>query len=193
MQKKMILIGLALLISFSQMSCRHAVTGQELMAYMVDGSHGLYQQKQAGSGEVTVQLLPSAYLVLQDMQTGAAYTQAQADSTEKAYAQFYYFRVMIRGIGKPAAQAAYFNFGIREELGLIKGRDTLPCGICQHIANGNKEVEEYLVAFPVNGGAHGERQSGPVELYYSGKALGLESLSFPFSRATFRKIPVLKI
>lgn len=187
------MISLALWAIIACTGCHRTLGGRALIQYMADPANGLVVQKQSKHLDIIVQYLPSAYEVWQDISLGATYSQEQADSAVKAYDTFYYFRMVIRNAPPAESLSDYFNFGIRRELLLIRHKDTIPCAICQRVANGNSSLKEYLIAFPRQKAAGSGEFSHDLKFLYTGGTLGLSPDVFQFSKTILSKVPGLKI
>ena len=193
MVKSVLAIGFALITWTAFTGCHREISGKELTRYIADPAHGLTQQSQIREIRLIVQYLPSVYELWQDIREGAVYSLQQADSARKEYDHFYYFRMVMRNVPRQKTLADYFDFGIKGELLLAVGADTVPCAICQRIMNGNGSLNEYLLAFPRNAKVDGGgRYANGFQLLYTGYTLGLSPVSFNFKRSKLNKIPALK-
>lgn len=84
-----------------------------------------------GGGRLTVQHLPASY--------------AEQAGSEVGYQ---YFRVIIHDKKEPAkTDWDYINFGLERDVAMKRNMDTLMPAVFQRMANGKKEVYEYLIAF----------------------------------------------
>lgn len=194
--KKVLYIAILSAASISGVGCRHAVSGDSLMAYMADPSHGLIQQMSSKDMHVTAQYLPTAYQLWRDVRTGDIRSESEADSAERDYDRFLYFRILIRPQTVNHSLSNYYNFDIRSEFTMIAGKDTMACSLCERITNGNEAINEYVLAFPRTGevaSATGSRFRHGVIILYSRFLLGLPPLTFEFSRKELNRIPKLKI
>jgi hypothetical protein len=193
MVRSVFAIGIAITLSAAVTGCHRAVSGRDLISYIADPAHGLTQHTQIREIRLVVQYLPSVYELWQDIREGAVYSPRQIDSATREYDHFYYFRMVMRNIPSKKASAGYFDFGIKQDLLLKVGEDSVPCSICQRIMNGNSSLNEYLLAFPRNVEASSNgRYASSFQLLYTGHTLGLSPVSFDFKRSNLNKIPALK-
>ena len=98
------------------------------------------------------------------------------DGEDESKTGLRYYRVLIETPGKftQTSEINYINFGLEQQLMMIKQQDSISPAFMQRIVNGKETLYEYIVAF------HDRERTANYEIYMDDHVFGLGKVSVKF-------------
>jgi hypothetical protein len=179
-------------------SCGRGKVGpQEYVYYVQDEKNGLLVQGNYSGVRYSLQYQPTDYLVFAEERN----FNIPTDEFNQQYNRFkglehYNFHIYRKDIDSLISKASgdvkknkvnYLDFGIRKDIKLVEGNDTLPCSICESESDGGiYPYYSFVIGFP-----HKEYQ-GDRQFLFDGKIIGTGAVKLLVTRASIQNIPDLK-
>ncbi len=171
------------------------LTPLEYVHYVQDPSHGLLIKQKIDGVRYDLQYQPVSYLVMLEMQN----FYIPQDTFQYQYNRFkglehynlHIYRSDIDSLLKKSknniSKVEYFDFGIKKDIKLIEGNDTVPCAICECESDGGiYPFYSFTIGFP-NKNYKGDRQ-----FLFKGNHIGTEDIKLLVSGSSIKSIPELK-
>lgn len=142
-----------------------------------DPANGLLQVKKTNQHTIVMEVLPNNTLTqtVNSNQPGFLRVKLALRSNEKI---------------KGSALMQYMNFGIRNNLYVIRGGDSLPCIVCERIPGINEKEFLYLALFDSTGIAHSPETS--LQLLVADTIAGFGSTVFDIRKDAIKKMEAIK-
>lgn len=194
--------NIILLLPILLAACSHGVSPAEYIHYISDAKNGLVVHQKINGIGYALQYQPTNYLVFMEMRS----FDVPKDTFKLQYNRFkglehYNFHIdrndldnLVNRNGKaskkqPASERlSYLDFGIKKDIKLIEGKDTLQCSICECESDGGiNPYYSFMLGFP------NKDYSGDREFYYDGKKIGAGEVKLTVTESSIKNIPELKL
>lgn len=191
-------------------SCNiHTVRPAEYVNYIEDPKNGLKVEKKVNGITYTLQYQPVNYCVMMEERSFSILQETfQNEYNRFKGLEHYVFRIdkvsmdsLVDKLGDTSkyrkAATEYFDFWIQKDIKIIKGRDTIPCSICQRDANtGISQYYTFSLGFydktePIPAEAQ-DKQVDRVFIFSNDK-LHTGNVALRIKGEDLKRIPTLKI
>jgi hypothetical protein len=187
--------------SFLFQGCsQQPLDGQDYRSYVENPANQLKQEKQLEDLQMELQYKPFAYIAMQEEQSYEL-TQAQLGQKQEEFGslQYYNFSIVLQNGGTDViARGAededtyqqlinYFSYGLKDDLKLVQGGDTLNCSLFHFARNFNISPSvDFAIAFDDKGN-NADRQ-----FIWDDKVFGLGTVKLTVPGTAVGDLPKLK-